>query len=289
MRQRLEEAEAREKAYVKSQKKMYEKLASSRSETTTPRNTTTGKTPFTPTTKDIHAPVSYQRRREEQQQAKMAESAASLLREEEDDEFQGILGMRLDLEMDSDKDVMSSPTTLWPPAAFPAVLPARRNPDTVYPASGERNRPRGGTKDFNMMTWVEDTTVVMTVKQMCEKSEAFRRELFRTLTPNRPQPEPQEEDLPRPPIQRRPRQPVVESDEELEEPVMREPVMREPVMRGPVRREPVMREPVRREPVMREPVMTEPVTRYREQEEEQENGDDEDDDLEERIVERPRT
>ena len=138
---------------------------------TTPRNTTTGKTPFTPTTpgitswnccpepkrsdyerenlriqKDIRAPVSYQRRREQQQQAKMAESAAHFMREE-DDEFQGILGMRLDSEMGSDKDVMSSPITSWLPAAFPAALPARRNPETVYPVPGERNRPRGGDNE----------------------------------------------------------------------------------------------------------------------------------------------
>ena len=220
MRRRLEEAEEREKAYVESQKRMYEKLATSRTETTTPRNTTTGKTPFTAAAgiyhllellgqrpprrsvsgaeeeakrsnderenlriqKDIRALVSYQRRRQEQQQAKIAESAANLLRGEEDDEFQGILGIRLDSEID--EEVMSLLATSLPmiptalptafPKAFQTALPARQNPNTVYPAPGERNRPRGGTKDFNMTTWVADTTVVMLVKQMCEKSEAFR-------------------------------------------------------------------------------------------------------------------
>ena len=133
-----------------------------------------------------------------------------------------------------------------------------------------------------MLTWVEDTTVVMTAEQMCKKSEAFRQELLRVLTENRPQPKPQEKkDLPRLPIQRRLRQPVVESDEEHEELVMGEPVMREPVMR----------EPVMREPVMREPVMRELVARNRgQEEEEQENRDGGgNDDLEERVVVRPQT
>ena len=135
--------------------------------------------------KDVRAPVAYQRRREEHQQAKIAESAANLLKEE-DDEFQGILGMRLDSEVDSVDDIR--PPTIALPATLPATFPvaspvafpiaflvastlsARRNPDTIYPAPGERNRPRGRAKDFNMWTWVEDTIVVMTAKQMCEKS-----------------------------------------------------------------------------------------------------------------------
>ena len=43
------------------------------------------------------------------------------------------------------------------PAAFLA-FPTRQNPDTVYPAPGEQNRPRGN-KDFNVAIWVEDTMV----------------------------------------------------------------------------------------------------------------------------------
>ena len=104
------------------------------------------------------------------------------------------------------------------------AFPARRNPDTVYPAPGERNRPRGSSnKEFDVSTWVEETTVVIPIKQLCEKSESLRRELLNALTP-RAEPraerrvESQFDDIPRPPQRR---QPIVEFDEGVEEPVLR--------------------------------------------------------------------
>ena len=56
----------------------------------------------------------------EQEQAKMAESAANLL-QDNDDEFPGILGMRLDTELDED---IVLPETLSLEMAFPASFPA---------------------------------------------------------------------------------------------------------------------------------------------------------------------
>ena len=92
--------------------------------------------------------MSYQRRCQEQEQAKMAELATKLLQANDNDEFPGILGMRLDTEFDEDvvlPETMSSEMAFL--SSFPSstasvsakAFPARRNPDTVYPAPGEQN------------------------------------------------------------------------------------------------------------------------------------------------------
>ena len=76
----------------------------------------------------------------------------NLLQDNTDDDSPGILGIRLDTKFD--KNVIM-PETVPLGNAFPSpflrssvpvparAFPARRNPDTVYPAPRERNRPRG--------------------------------------------------------------------------------------------------------------------------------------------------
>ena len=106
----------------------------------------------------------------------MAESAANLLQDNNDDggESPGILGMRLDTEFDKNvilPETVSLGNAFPPPFLRPSVpvlaraFPTRRIPDTVYPAPGERNRPRG-SKGFDVSTWVEETTVVMIIQSV---------------------------------------------------------------------------------------------------------------------------
>ena len=89
------------------------------------------------------------------------------------------------------------------PAASVSVrtFPVRRNPDTVYPAPGQRNRPHG-SKEFGLSTRVEETTVVMW------------RELLSALTPRSepPRVESRFDDILRPTRQRLP---IVEFDEQV--------------------------------------------------------------------------
>ena len=73
--------------------------------------------------------------------------------------------------------VPSSPTSMSAASVAERAFLARGNQDTVYTAPGARNRPRG-SKEFDVSTWVEETTIVMLIKQLCEKSESLRRELL---------------------------------------------------------------------------------------------------------------
>ena len=112
----------------------------------------------------------------------MAELAANLLQDNDNDEFPGILGMRLDTELDED---VVLPETISSEMAFASLFPssaasvsekaflARRNPDTVYPAPGEQNRPPG-SKEFDVSTCIEETAVGMPIEQLCENSESIR-------------------------------------------------------------------------------------------------------------------
>ncbi|KAF8454869.1 hypothetical protein BDZ91DRAFT_767844 [Kalaharituber pfeilii] len=66
---------------------------------------------------------------------------------------------------------------------FPSAMPARRNPDTIFPTPAERRQDQTKAQALNAEQWAENTSLTLPFKQLCYELKTFRNNLFKTLTP----------------------------------------------------------------------------------------------------------
>ncbi|KAF8458554.1 hypothetical protein BDZ91DRAFT_743126 [Kalaharituber pfeilii] len=52
---------------------------------------------------------------------------------------------------------------------FPSAMPARRNPDTIFPTPAERRRDQTQAQALNAEQWAENTSLTLPLKQLCHE------------------------------------------------------------------------------------------------------------------------